>query len=184
MLRGRSIKAGMPRAPQRQSYAAVLAVFCLGLVFGVAWGVLETWEIITASLILVVTTSAIILLRRLALRSDEQLLAGDLSYRELFDNAIEGIFRTTPSGHYLDANPALARIYGYESPEALKRGLTDISSQLYVDPHRRDEFKRVMQEHDEVADFVSEIRRRDGTKIWIKENARAVRDWSGRLVCY
>lgn len=41
-----------------------------------------------------------------------------------------------------------------------------------------------MQENDEVADFVSEIRRRDGSKIWIKENARAVRDWSGRLVCY
>jgi PAS domain S-box-containing protein len=81
-------------------------------------------------------------------------------------------------------NPALARIYGYESPEALKHGLTDISSQLYVDPRRREAFKAVMQEHDEVADFVSEIRRRDGTKIWIKENARAVRDWSGRLVCY
>jgi PAS domain S-box-containing protein len=172
------------RAPARRSYDGILAVFCLGLIFGVGFPVLRPFETATALLILVVTSVAIILLRRLQERSEEQLLAGDISYRELFENAIEGIFRTTPTGCYLDVNPALARIYGYDSPEALKHGLTDISSQLYVDPNRREEFKAVMQENDQVADFVSEIRRRDGTKIWIKENARAVRDWSGRLVCY
>jgi PAS domain S-box-containing protein len=180
---GDSRKAGK-HAPPRRSYAAVLSVFCLGFVFGIGVRVLRPLESVTALLILVVTVTAIILLRRLRERTDEQLLAGDISYRELFENALEGIFRTTPTGHYLDVNPALARIYGYESPEALKHGLTDISSQLYVDPHRREEFKAVMRENDEVADFVSEIRRRDGTKIWIKENARAVRDWSGRIVCY
>lgn len=170
------------RAPLRRAYAGVPAVFCLGLIVGIGFAVLRPWEMATALLILVVTSAAVILLRRFQERSEEQLLAGDISYRELFENAIEGIFRTTPTGHYLDANPALARIYGYESPVALMHGLT--ASHLYVDPHRRDEFKAVMQENDEVSDFVSEIRRCDGTKIWIKENARAVRDWSGRLVCY
>ncbi len=182
MPRGEPMSGG--GASPRKSYGGIVAVFCLGAIFGVGSCVLEPREIASALLILVVTSAAIILLRKLHERTDEQLLAGDISYRALFENAIEGIFRTTPSGHYLDVNPALARIYGYESAEALKRGLTDISSQIYVDPPRRQEFKAVMQENDAVADFVSEIRQRDGTKIWIKENARAVRDWSGRLVCY
>lgn len=141
-------------------------------------------EVIAVSLIMVVAAVAVGGLRRMVARSDEELLAGDFSYRAFFETAVEGIFRTTPNGHYLDVNPALARIYGYDTPEALKAGLTDISNQLYVDPRRREEFKAVMAKHDEVTDFVSEIRRRDGTTIWIKENARAIRDWSGKLVCY
>jgi len=61
-------------------------------------------------------------------------------YRSLFDNAIEGIFRTSPDGRYLDANPALARIYGFDSPQELMNSLSDIGSQLYVDPSRRQSF--------------------------------------------
>ncbi len=162
----------------------MLAMFFLGVVFGIGCTVWQPREVIAITLILVVAAAAVGLLRRLAAQSDEELLAGDFSYRAFFDTAVEGIFRTTPNGHYLDVNPALARIYGYDTPEALKAGLTDISSQLYVDPRRRDEFKAAMAEHDEVTDFVSEIRRCDGATIWIKENARAIRDWSGKLVCY
>ena len=54
---------------------------------------------------------------------------------------MEGIFRTTPEGHYLAVNQALAEIYGYPTPEALIAGLTDIGAQLYVEPRRRDEFR-------------------------------------------
>ncbi len=61
-------------------------------------------------------------------------------YRSLFDNAIEGIFRTSPDGRYLDANPALARIYGFDSPLELMNSLSDIGVQLYVDPRRRQAF--------------------------------------------
>jgi PAS domain S-box-containing protein len=167
-----------------QHVSGVAAAFCIGLALGTAGGVLPARVTAAAAVVLVVAGLAVVLLRRLAERTDEEILVGDLSYREFFENAVEGIFRTTPGGHYLDVNPALARIYGYETPGALKRALTDISSQLYVDPHRRDDFQAVMQENDEVTDFTSEIRRRDGTRIWIRENARAVRDWSGRLVCY
>lgn len=167
-----------------QRYCALAAAFGLGMIFGAGATVWPARLFAVATVILAISVAAIILLRRLAERSDDALLAGDFSYRAFFDAAVEGIFRTTPGGHYLDANPALARIYGYETPEALKAGLTDISNQLYVDPQRRAEFKVLMDEHDEVIDFVSAIRRRDGSTIWIKENARAVRDWSGRLVCY
>jgi PAS domain S-box-containing protein len=172
-------------APRRTpSHANFLAIFVLGAAFGLSAKVLEPREFAAATIILVAISAALALLSRLAERTDERLLAGDLSYRAFFDNAIEGIFRTTPDGRYLDANPALARIYGYVSPAALLHGLTDISSQLYVDPVRRDEFKAAMRQHDQVTGFVSEIRRCDGSTIWISENARAVRDWSGKLLCY
>jgi len=160
------------------------ALFCLGLILGVGACVLSAREIATAIIILAGAVGVVLFLRRLAEHGEESFPAAESGYREFFENAVEGIFRTTPSGHYLEVNPALARIYGYDNPESLKRGLTDISSQLYVDPHRRDQFKDIMSANDEVTDFVSEIHRCDGTTIWIKENARAVRDWSGRLICY
>jgi diguanylate cyclase (GGDEF)-like protein/PAS domain S-box-containing protein len=105
-------------------------------------------------------------------------------YRSLFDNAIEGIFRTSPDGRYLDANPALARIYGFDSPLELMNSLSDIGAQLYVDPGRRQEFITTMQRNASVTRFESQVRRHDGRLIWISENARAVHDESGRLVCY
>ncbi len=141
-------------------------------------------EFVAGAFILVALGLAILTLYRLAERTDKRLIAGDASYRAFFEHAIEGIFRTTPDGHYLDVNQALAEIYGYDSPADLQAGLTNIGSQLYVDPRRREEFKALMDANDLVTDFVSEIRRRDGSTIWISENARAIRDWAGKLVCY
>jgi len=124
------------------------------------------------------------LLQRVAEKTRKRVTAGEASYRAFFDHAVEGIFRTTPNGHYLAVNQALADIYGYPTSEALIIGLTDISAQLYADPKRRDEFRRLMQAHDVVTNFVSVIHHRSGRRIWISENARAVRDWSGALLCY
>ena len=166
------------------SLAGVLAALLFGAVLGVAFTTIDRSESAAGAIILVALGLAIFALNRLAERTDERLIAGDASYRAFFENAVEGIFRTTRDGHYLDANQALAEIYGYSSPAALKLGLTNIASQLYVDPRRREEFKTLMDANDQVTDFVSEIHRRDGSTIWISENARAVRDWSGRLVCY
>lgn len=106
------------------------------------------------------------------------------NYRSLFENALDGIFQTTPEGHYLRANPALAKCYGYQSSEELICGLQDITQQLYVDPNRRAEFVRLMQEQDRVSGFEAQIYRKDGRVIWIAEHARAVRDTSGRLLFY
>jgi PAS domain S-box-containing protein len=105
-------------------------------------------------------------------------------YRSIFENAVEGIFQTTPEGYYLTANPMLARIYGYDSADDLINALTDIQNQLYVDPNRRDAFMHELQEHDAVWGFESQVYRKDGRVIWISENARAVRAEDGRLVGY
>ena len=75
------------------------------------------------------------------------------NYYGIFDHLVEGIFRTTPDGHYLLANVALARIYGYDSPAELMASITDIARRLYVEPGRREEFVRLMQEQRHVERF-------------------------------
>jgi sigma-B regulation protein RsbU (phosphoserine phosphatase) len=117
-------------------------------------------------------------------RMDRALLEAEEKYHSVFDHLMEGIFRTTEDGHYLMANAALARIYGYDSPEELIASLTDISRRLYVQEGRRDEFIRLMQENDTLTGFESQIYRKDGTIIWISENCRAVRDGKGALLYY
>jgi sigma-B regulation protein RsbU (phosphoserine phosphatase) len=106
------------------------------------------------------------------------------NYYGIFDHLVEGIFRTTPAGHYLLANVALARIYGYDSPVELMANIKDIASRLYVEPNRREEFVRLMQESDILSGFESKIFRKDGSIIWISENCRAVRDRQGKLLYY
>ncbi|HEX8465384.1 MAG TPA: EAL domain-containing protein, partial [Abditibacterium sp.] len=102
-------------------------------------------------------------------------------YRSIFENAVEGIFQTTLDGAYLDVNPSLARIYGYQSPAQLIAALTDIEHQLYLEPQRRADFVAEMGEKGAVSGFESQVRRQDGAIIWISENARAVRDEGGAL---
>ena len=100
-------------------------------------------------------------------------------YREIVDNAVEGIFQSSVNGRYLQANPALAAIYGYDSPQELMAHLQDIAGQLYVKKGRREEFMEVMRRDGRVAHFESQIRQKDGSVIWIEEHARAVCDASG-----
>ena len=106
--------------------------------------------------------------------ADLALREAERRYHSLFDNAIEGIFRTSPDGHYLDANPALARIYGFDSPHDLISSLRDIRRQLYVDPARREEFMRIIKARGSISGFESQVYRKNGDTIWISENARAV----------
>lgn len=116
--------------------------------------------------------------------ADRSLLAAEEKYHGIFDHLVEGVFQTTPEGHYLMANAALARIYGYASPEDLMSHVTDIGRRLYVAPGRREEFKRTMDEHDTITGFESQIFRKDGSIIWIAENCHAIRDEQGRLRHY
>jgi diguanylate cyclase (GGDEF)-like protein/PAS domain S-box-containing protein len=106
------------------------------------------------------------------------------SYQSMFEYAQEGIFQTSIDGHFLSANPALAKIYGYDAPEELLAGVTDIARQLYVNPETRPELTRLILEQGMVNQFESQAYRRDGTVIWITENARAVFDEDGKLICF
>lgn len=117
-------------------------------------------------------------------RAEDALRKTEKKYRSIFENSIEGIFQTTLDGRYISANPALAHIYGYASSEQLMACLDDISGQLYVDPTRREEFMRIVQEQGSVSNFESQVRRKDGSIIWISEKARAVRDEGDRVIYY
>ncbi len=117
-------------------------------------------------------------------RAEEALRQAEQKYRSIVENAVEGIFQTTPEGGYLSVNPALARMYGYDSPAELMASVSDIGHQVYVSPGRRAEFKRLMEEHGIVRDFQYQVYRRGGKRIWLSESARAVRDASGAILYY
>src|SRR5581483_11659612 len=93
-------------------------------------------------------------------RMDRTVQAQEAKYHGIFDHLVEGIFQTTPDGRYMMANTALARIYGYASPEVLMQSLTDIGSRLYVQAGRREDFIRLMQQFDVITGFESQIFRK------------------------
>jgi PAS domain S-box-containing protein len=122
-----------------------------------------------------------ILLRQ---EADEALKLAEHRYKSIFEHALEGIFQTSLQGEYLAANPALVKMYGYNSFDELAANINNIATQLYVDPNRRGEFMRLIQEHGQVLHFESEIRRRDGKTIWISENVRSINDVDGKFLYY
>ena len=116
--------------------------------------------------------------------ADQALRLAEHRYESIFEHALEGIFQTTDEGMYIAANPALVKMYGYASFDELAHNINNIAAQLYVDSNRRAEFIRLMQEYGQVLHFESEIRRRDGTTIWISENVRSIKDEAGNFLYY
>jgi PAS domain S-box-containing protein len=113
----------------------------------------------------------------------EQRLAEE-SYRKLFEGSVDGIYVTTPGGAVLNANPALARIMGYDTPEELIRGIGDITKTLYVHPSARAEYQFLMQRDGMVREFEYQVRGRDGAVLWLSDSATAVRDEAGEIIRY
>ena len=100
----------------------------------------------------------------------------EAKYRGMFENAVEGIYQSTPDGQFLAVNTALARMYGYDHPAELLSQVSDIQSQIYVDPTLRERFKQQIDRDGFVHDLEYQVRQRNGNVIWISESARAVRD--------
>lgn len=117
-------------------------------------------------------------------QAEEARRIAEEKYHSIVENAMEGIFQSTPEGVFISANPALAKLYGYDSPEELISSVKDIAEQLYVDRERRREFIAVMEAYPAVSGFESMVRHKDGSTIWVSENARVVRDKKGAIVYY
>jgi PAS domain S-box-containing protein len=118
-------------------------------------------------------------------RDRRALIAAERDYRSIFDNAIDGIYRSSPAGRQLRANPALVRLNGYSSEEEMLRSVNDIAAEWYFESARRAEFMRLLNEEGQVENFESEIyRHKTRERIWISESARLVRDGSGRPLFY
>ncbi len=114
--------------------------------------------------------------------ADEALKAAEAKYRSIFENATEGIFQTAPDGRYLSANPALARMYGYDSPAEMIANCS--VNQLYADRTRRASFTAEITKNGSLKEFESCVYRQDGSTTWISENVREVRGESGELLYY
>lgn len=105
-------------------------------------------------------------------------------FRDIFDNASIGIFQSTPEGRYIRVNASLAATYGYDDERSLMIALTDIGHQLYVEPGRREEFISTLLENGGIENFESEVHHKDGSTIWISENARVVYDGTGKILYF
>ena len=113
--------------------------------------------------------------------TDVSSIKNDLDkYQGFFDNAVEGIFQSTPEGRFLSVNPALAHILGYDDPEAMTTRLTDLRAELYVDPAERDRFLELLGRDGIVTGLETRFYRKDRTIKWISQAARLVRDAAGR----
>jgi PAS domain S-box-containing protein len=115
-------------------------------------------------------------------KAEAEARAAEEKYRSIFENAVEGIFQTTPAGRVLGANPAVARILGYDSPAELMASLTDIRSQLYLDPDERDRFLEVLRRDKIVVHYECRLRRKDSTPVWVSLHARAIPGEDGSMV--
>src|SRR5918992_152680 len=118
------------------------------------------------------------------MEAEEERRRAEEKYRGIFENAVEGIFQTTVEGRFITANPALARMFGYDSPEDLLESVSNVAEDLYVEPERRMEFSRLMQQDDFVLGFEVQIRRKDGGTMWASASARAVRDDEGAVIAF
>ena len=116
--------------------------------------------------------------------SEEALKESESKYRSIFENAVMGIFRTTPDGHYLSINPAGAKMYGYKSEEEMARLVTDMGHQIYVHPEDRKQLKELVENDGFVEGFETEHYTKDGSTIWVSMNSRVIRDNSGAVLYY
>lgn len=117
-------------------------------------------------------------------RVETALRLAETKYRSIFENATEGIFQCTASGQFLSVNPAMARLYGYDSPEDLINSISDIGTQLYAEPKRRDELIAYLRRYDVISNAESKTLRKDGSSIWVSENIRVVRDPKDQFLYY
>ena len=117
-------------------------------------------------------------------KAETALRQAEEKYRNIYENALSGIFQITPDGKYLSANPALAQLYGYESADELVAAQPNFKNQLYVNPKRLQQFMSMMNLYGILSNFESQIYRKDGSIIWVSENSRVVCDDEGNLLYY
>jgi PAS domain S-box-containing protein len=117
-------------------------------------------------------------------RAEEALRESEMRYRNLFDHAVVGIYRTAPDGRHLEVNPALARMRGCDSPAEFMAHFLNARHPIYVDPAAREKMSCLMREQGYVIGFESESYRRDGTRFWMSETGRTVRDQAGQFIGY
>lgn len=117
-------------------------------------------------------------------RAERALSEAEKKYRTIVENAAGGIYQITPDGLFLSANPSMARILGYIAPEEILRDIRNANTQVYVDPAQRARFLKDLQVTGTNAQIEMQVRRKDGSMIWVNENVRCVHDEEGNLLYF
>jgi adenylate cyclase len=115
---------------------------------------------------------------------EQALIAAQINYRSIFENATVGIFKASATGQLLSVNPSMARLYGYASAAEMVDMVKDISRQIYLEPKRRDELVVYINRFDKITDAESEVFRKDGSTFWISEDIWKVWDKDGTFLHY
>jgi PAS domain S-box-containing protein len=115
-------------------------------------------------------------------QSEAAVRQAEAKFRDIFENAIEGIFQLTPAGRVLTANPALARMLGCDSPGELLAGAGAAGLRPALD--RLQDFVRRLDEHGVDQGYEVQLPRKDGKTVWVKLSGRAVRDATGAVAYY
>jgi PAS domain S-box-containing protein len=113
-----------------------------------------------------------------------ELKKSEEKFRNIFENALEGIYQSTPDARFLSANPALASMFGYDNPEMLVRSVTNIQDQIYANPERRIKLIDILNKEGIARNFEFQIRRKDGSTRYASVNARAVKGENGQILYY
>ncbi len=111
---------------------------------------------------------------------EKAVIEAEAKYRDIFENSVTGIYQVSLDGHFLKVNAAKARLHGYNSPQEMLNEAKN-AWQLYVNPERRSEMLRLIEEHGSVREFETEFRRKDKSVVWASLNVRTVRDSTGRI---
>lgn len=117
-------------------------------------------------------------------KTEEALQKSEAKYRQLIENAHEGIFQSTAEGRHITVNQAFADILGYDSPEEVLKNISDIAHQIYVNPEDRTKILQTIEKEGSVKGYEAEFYRKDGSKIWVSINMHAVRDNQGKILYY
>jgi PAS domain S-box-containing protein len=115
---------------------------------------------------------------------EQALKEAEAKYRSIFENAVIGIYQSTPEGRLLSVNPAMAQMFGYDSPEAMVTGIMDLDHQVFVNPEDRNDLRRELEGAGVVRGRQYQMQRKDGGTFWISIDARAVRDENGAISYY
>jgi PAS domain S-box-containing protein len=116
--------------------------------------------------------------------AEASLRQAEAKYRSIFENAAEGIYQVSAEGRFLTVNPAMARMLGYDAPEELIAKVTDVKKQVFVEPNQRSMIRLLTEQAGRARGFEYQAYRKDGTKIWVLGNQRAVRDGNNKIVYY
>ncbi len=118
------------------------------------------------------------------LKANEALRESEVRYRSIYENMLVGIYHSTPEGRFIRVNPAMAAMCGYDSPQEMIDAISDISREYYADPVERERFSGLLKAHGRIDNIEYQVRRKDGSKIWVAVNARSVSDDQGGILYY